>query len=869
MWGIWRMTAQKRPVQLRKQGLRSFEQLEERRVLTTEGELLTIERSLDISGTSGSLSGTITWNDGTQSAAQVVSQPSAGPLKIRFDYSLDTSGFFSAQIRRDVLQLAADTLISKFADNLGALSPGGVNQWTANFQHPTSGQATQISNLNVAANELVIYVGARTLSGSTLALASIGGYSASGTQAFIDAVKSRGQTGALAATPTDFGPWGGAIAFQSNASWHFGNTTTGLDTTESDFFSAAIHELCHILGFGTAPSWSTNLSGTQFIGNNSRGKYDAGGNVPLDSIKVHWIEGTTDGGKETLMDPTLSKGVRKMLTRLDLAGLQDLGWSLVEPLATIRGTHVYADNGSFDVDVSINGSKIGTSGWSQNVAISNAAPVLQAISNFNVVAGTPLVLNRLGVFTDLGFDNSLDSPPTQERFTYRVEWGDGSPLQTGNAAIETMGSAGTPTKGFFDASHLYTNPGTYTVNVRITDDDGGQAERTFSVNVQAAPKLMLSVSKATVDENAGLRATSLTVKRVGTSTGAVTVNLRTSDTTELRIPASTVIPAGVLEVQVDVEAVDDSLLDGNVPVTITAEAFGFATGTVDVVVADYETLFGALNVTSVLENAGNDAVTWTITRSNSDNSQPLQVQLSNSDGSELSVPATATIPAGVAFVNVPISVLDDSLLDGTIQVSLLASANGYRTRTDVVSVQDVETISLALDRLSLQEKTPQDSVRGVVRLSFSAPTGGYTVQLSPSQTGQLNIPATVTVPAGSNSIAFDVVAIDDYAVEADMSIQLLATGAGAAQAAVDILLEDNDEPLWQNPADRLDTDGNRVLNAIDALVVINNLNRFGSRFLKPGIDSPPPNFIDPNGDGAVTAIDALFVINELNRRGGA
>jgi hypothetical protein len=52
---------------------------------------------------------------------------------------------------------------------------------------------------------------------------------------------------------------------------------------------------------------------------------------------------------------------------------------------------------------------------------------------------------------------------------------------------------------------------------------------------------------------------------------------------------------------------------------------------------------------------------------------------------------------------------------------------------------------------------------------------------------------------------------------------------------------------------------------MDALVIINNLNRYGPRYLRPGVDLPSP-YVDANGDGLVNATDALMVINELNRR---
>ena len=843
-----------------------FESLESRRVLATEGEWVTIERTLDTSALSGDISGTITWNDGTQSAAQVINQPNSGALRIRFDYTLDSSGFFADQSRRQLLQLAADIVTTKFSDTLAAIAPSGVNQWNASFQNPSTGQMTSVANLTIAANELVVYVGARNLSGNTLGLASTGGYSAGGTQAFLDNVKARGQSGALASTPTDYGPWGGSIAFRSNTSWHFGASTIGLDSTENDFLSTAIHEICHILGFGTAPSWATYLNGTQFIGNNAKANYDLGGNIPTDSIRVHWVEGTTDSGKETLMDPTLSVGTRKSLTRLDLAGLQDIGWSLIEPSATIRGSRIFADNRSYDVDVQIVGARAGTGGWSETLQIANAPPTLAPIGNYNIVVGNPLVVSRLGIFSDPGFDNAQASPPSQERFTYRIEWGDGSPPQTGNASIESMGSPGNATTGFFGGSYVFNTTGTFSALARVSDDDGGSATRTFTVTVQAAPQLSLSLSKSSVDENAGAKAAVLSVRRTGVSLNPLTVQLSSSDTSELRLPQSATFPAGASEVLVDLEAVDDSLLDGTILVTLTASASGFSSVTIPIEVTDYETISGLVNQTVVNENAGSGVLTWTISRSNTDRSQPLIVQLSSSDTSELVVPATITIPAGAAEAVVPVTVQDDAILDGTIVVQLLAAATGYRSSANSVSVLDIESLQLVVDKTRLAEKSPADSARATVSLSFPAPTGGYVVQIAPSKPDQLGLPTSVTVPAGSQSVQFDLEAIDDYAVEGLMNLNLLASAPGVSAASVDMVIEDNDLPLWQNPLDPFDSDNNTFFNAMDALVVINNLNRFGTRYLRPGIDLPSPPYVDTTGDGLLNAMDALVVINALQRR---
>ena len=279
-------------------------------------------------------------------------------ITIDLDYRFDTSGFFNDPARQAVLQLAADTLGSRLNDSLSAIVPSGSNTWDAQFNAPDSGAATSLPNLTVPANTIVIFVGARVLpSGGELGEGGPGGLSANGSQDWLDTVAARGQAGALGAnsTQTDFGPWGGSIVFDSTANWYFGQDATGLGFNQDDFLSVAEHEISHTLGFGTAPSWSNLVSGSQFTGAASRAQF--GGNVPTDASgasAAHWANGTRDlgtaGFPRACMDPILPTGTRAAFTPLDFAGLQDLGWQVQGNSGQVQGT-LFADingNGARD-----------------------------------------------------------------------------------------------------------------------------------------------------------------------------------------------------------------------------------------------------------------------------------------------------------------------------------------------------------------------------------------------------------------------------------------------------------------------------------------------------------------------------------------
>lgn len=248
-----------------------------------------------------------------------------------FDYSLDTQGFFSSSQARSLLEQAGTMLGSALNDSLLAISPNGGNTWTAQFSNPSSGSLASLNNLTVAANKLLIFAGARDLTGGSVAEGAPGGYSGNGSDSWFDVLAARGQTGALPTNgqvASDFGPWGGSLTFDSaGTDWFMGSSITEIGTNQMDFLSVAQHELGHLLGFGTAESFDRYVAGNSFTGPNARAAYDGVGEPFLSGDRAHWQDGTTDNGQTAAMDPSLPPGTRRLFTGLDFAALKDIGWN--------------------------------------------------------------------------------------------------------------------------------------------------------------------------------------------------------------------------------------------------------------------------------------------------------------------------------------------------------------------------------------------------------------------------------------------------------------------------------------------------------------------------------------------------------------
>lgn len=741
-----------------------LQSLETRRLLVGEGEVFQLNETVSTAGLVGAISSTVDWSDGTTSAATVTGGQQTGGLTIRIDYSLDTAGFFASQSRRDLLQTAADGLVKRFSDDLGAIVPGGVNTWTTTLLHPATGAEYTLSDPSIAANEIVVFAGARELGGTRLGEGGPGAWGASGTQAWLDTVRGRGEAGALLGSPTDLAPWGGSITFDTTTNWFFGTDANLLGSTQDDFITVAQHELGHLLGIGTAPSWNTFVSGGTFNGPVSVAEYDGTGNVPLSGSQDHLATSVTEGGQVALLSPTITTGTRKLATAIDFALLDDIGWQVISTDSVITASHVFADNAVYPIELTVVGSDYGEITAPVSATVTNTSPLVTGSSNLDALAGVPVSITDLVSISDPGFRNQSASPATDETFEVAINWDDGSAIETAAATIDQFGSSGFATLASLDGVHTYSTPGTYDVVVVVTDDDSGSNQITFQIDVTGPPELALEISQSSFRENAGASASALTITRSGPVAESLVVDLVSSDPSEADLPASVAIPAGQSSVSVDVAAVDDTLLDGSVNVTLLASATGFVGDNVDVTVNDHETLGGAFNIAAVFENAPDGTLLLTLTRSNSD------------------------ITAG----------LDVSVVDSL---------------------------------------------------------------------GQLAQPLTVTIPAGETTVTVAVNPVNDTVAEIPTSTSISVSAIGYVGVSIDLLINDDEVPAFQNPSNRYDVNGNTEVTVLDALRVINQLSfRDGVFAVDPAVEPFSGNYWDTNGDYLVTALDALLVINELSRR---
>jgi Ca2+-binding RTX toxin-like protein len=142
---------------------------------------------------------------------------------------------------------------------------------------------------------------------------------------------------------------------------------------------------------------------------------------------------------------------------------------------TVSGSHVYADDGAYQVTVRVTDGTLGLVETIFNVVVQNVAPTLE-LDGQPVTADQGRLVNLPpATFHDLG---------TADKHTVMIDWGDGI-VTEGLVTESPFGPPGSTSGayGTITDSHVYAADGNFTVIVTLSDDDGAMDIGTFTVTV--------------------------------------------------------------------------------------------------------------------------------------------------------------------------------------------------------------------------------------------------------------------------------------------------------------------------------------------------------------------------------------------------
>ncbi len=284
---------------------------------------------------------------------------SAPGINITFDYRYDTEGFFAGDNigRRLVLEEVARVYESRLLDRLDPIdpvdtTPATAQGWRAAFFHPATDEPVIIGDLPIPANSLTVFPGASSTAFDIEVLARADAqYSVSEGSLEESDILSRGGGTATGGSANEYSGWGGSISFNANIDWFDSPPPGAVDPGKNDLYSTALHELAHLLGLsGGIPSWDARMvahdaekvvfSGSRVLAVQGSGNLvfvgleDDNGQA---RIGGHFWAGTlskvvgTSVVQEPVLSETLAPGLRRSLTELDLAALDDIGWDVTWP----------------------------------------------------------------------------------------------------------------------------------------------------------------------------------------------------------------------------------------------------------------------------------------------------------------------------------------------------------------------------------------------------------------------------------------------------------------------------------------------------------------------------------------------------------
>lgn len=185
-------------------------------------------------------------------------------VTFRFDYRYDKSGYFRDPARRAVLELAGHLVADRIDSHLEAIRPTARRSWTTKIRNPEANRSVILKNPKIAADEIIVYPGAtkkeqgedqleleKAKVGVALTVPDVI-QTVKGTSAWKRSLMTRG----LVAPGDDIAPRIVSIVFTRGYAFNFSPTTEGLNGSNRDFLTTAVHELGHALGFGISDAFN-------------------------------------------------------------------------------------------------------------------------------------------------------------------------------------------------------------------------------------------------------------------------------------------------------------------------------------------------------------------------------------------------------------------------------------------------------------------------------------------------------------------------------------------------------------------------------------------------------------------------------------
>jgi uncharacterized repeat protein (TIGR01451 family) len=245
----------------------------------------------------------------------------------------------------------------------------------------------------------------------------------------------------------------------------------------------------------------------------------------------------------------------------------------------------------------------------------------------------------------------------------------------------------------------------------------------------------------------------------------VTFTLAANPAAELTIPATVTIQAGQSQVAFTARANNDTKIDGDIAVSVSAHASGLPPLSAVTSAVDNEGRALTLTVPSYVMEGSSGSGTVAISGTLADG---LPVNLEIATAGNVNLPSSVFIPAGATQVTFPITAVNNNVVDGSRTLNLTATAAGFTSSAKPLVIRDNDPANYTLSTLTelVPTGSPQSLTVKAVDLAGNVISGfagtvdldlllpdGSALPVSPASVtlGGAGWTGTITLPASSAS----------------------------------------------------------------------------------------------------------------------
>ncbi len=279
-----------------------------------------------------------------------------------------------------------------------------------------------------------------------------------------------------------------------------------------------------------------------------------------------------------------------------------------------------------------------------------------------------------------------------------------------------------------------------------------------------------------------------TVFLANPAAGDLTVSLTSQAAAKITVPPSVIIPAGQSSAPFDLTVLDDTFIDGDKTVGLTATAAGYAEAFTSIQVADNDG--GAITLTlpaSTTEDGGSVIGSLTL-------STPALASLTfqlSSDSPQVAQPQPGvTVPRGATTASFQVTIPDDAMVDGDHTAQLIATLTAWTSGGSYLLVVDNENRDLTLTIPAAYRET-DPAKTGTVSLGGLA-ASDLIITLRSDHVSEITVPGSVTIPAGQSSVTFPLVVQDDLLADGPQPFSISASAPTFNDAAASGTVRDNE-----------------------------------------------------------------------------